>query len=271
MVDHDSAKWVMVKHSKKDKVAVYIDKSKNNSSGVYSWKTTFTIAAPLEVVTDEYMEHMTEMQAIVEPLIQRTEIFDSKQIDANTREYFTYIVTKFPAPFKDRELVGVNRWMLEKDRALLVAFSVQHPKFPANKKYVRMINHRADLELTRVGDETHVSLFACVDLKGNFPRWMSKTFASSYIKSAKKTREYFKQLKRGVAVGDIVVKDDSSDKLQIDGDQTKSAESEELDLLEEFLEMNGLKKNKKNIKKAKKHVSQEKSKSTDKTSRESKD
>jgi hypothetical protein len=59
---NDTSEWVLVKQSKKGKIEVYLDKSKNSDAGAFCWKTTYTIPAPFDIVRDQSANNMDKMQ-----------------------------------------------------------------------------------------------------------------------------------------------------------------------------------------------------------------
>ena len=185
----------------------------------------------------------------IERLIQRYDIFDTKKLNENTVEYYSHVVTRLPKPFKDREMLAINRRREEKDSMLTISFSATHPNFPVNKKYVRMENHRTDVLIRRTADDqTAVSIFTSLDLKGNFPKWMMKMLSGSFIKSARNAKRYIDQLMRlkneGVENPEshvINMKSSVIVPISLVDEDMMSSGAEDTLMLKEFLEMNHVK------------------------------
>ncbi len=190
VMSKDKGRWTLFKQSVSNRAKVYYDASADSGDGVMQWKIVFVLPVEFELVSTAYIEQGVELQMEIDGMIERTEVFEQKA-NEQQRDFFEYTVLRMPKPFKSREVLTINRWKIEKDRAVQMAFSVQHPRFPANKKYVRMLTHRADTELIRSGKETRCNMFVSIDLKGNFPKYMSKFIGKNFLKTVKKTRLHF--------------------------------------------------------------------------------
>ncbi len=196
----------------------------------------------------------------IERLIQRYDIFDTKKLNENTVEYYSHVVTRLPKPFKDREMLSINRRREENDSVLILSFSVNHPNIPTNKKYVRMVNRRSDFLFRRIADnQTELTIITSLELKGNFPKWMMKMFSGSFVKTARNTRTYFTDLMKlknsGVEnPGSMIILKDAHGEIEIpdatiaalsssleNSLQSLDEEDEETEKgLQNFLELNGL-------------------------------
>jgi hypothetical protein len=199
--------------------------------------------------TDLSVYCFADFQMIVAPTIQRNEFFDFKKVNENTVEFFNYTITKFPKPFKDRETVAINRRRVEKDSLVVISFSAVHPRFPVNKKYVRMLVHRSDSVARRISEnETELSLYMSLDVQGNFPKWVMKMLLGDFVRSAKKLKQYFATLTKekieesheSESISNTLKNKADDGSTSLESSLSSIGEEEIEKRLQEFLEMNGL-------------------------------
>jgi hypothetical protein len=131
------------------------------------------------------------MKNFMEKLIKVEDIFERKLFDDGTFEMYVYVVTRFPPPFKDRDCVFYSRSVrVSPTKMLIVRFTVSHSKYPPNKKHVRMRMPVCLVVLEEQNGGTYYVQVIEADLAGNFPPFMSKLFAGSFVKSSRKLRQY---------------------------------------------------------------------------------
>jgi hypothetical protein len=209
IVRNDTLPWEVVKVSKKHKVIVRRlagnkeagnkeagnkeagnKEAGNKEAGIYRWKATFSIDAPFEFVKDMYLNHAARMELSIEEFLQKIEIENVVQVSQTQRDFSSYIITKFPPPFKCRETVSASKLIVEPDALLAFSFSISNEKYPITSKYVRAINHGIHVYIQKREGACDFTVYTSIDLKGNFPSWMAKRLAGSFVKSAAKRRKF---------------------------------------------------------------------------------